>query len=373
MRRSKALVAAFILLASCRGSIGDGSGGASSAAAGGAAASGSTATSGSASSASSGGAGGAPVAIVNPVVPDDFADPFILRVGNTYHGYATNRAVGMFPVRIPHITSQDLAHWTSPTEALTGLGPWAEDGFFTWAPGVLEISPTRYVLYYASKRAGSSPVGQSGQQCLGRAIAASPDGPFVDELTSPWVCDTGPAGYWSIDPSPFRDVDGRLYLLWRQDGDPNAVNRAVIRELAADGASFAPGSVVVPLVARDPGSWEDPVLENPSMTLVDGQYFVFYSANRWETASYGIGYATCASVVGPCQKQTTAGPWFGSIPATKLRGPGGQDFFTDPRGGAWMSMHGWVDPDVGPASGGGRALWLAHFAVAQGVPEITSP
>ncbi len=319
------------------------------------------------------GTGGAPVAIVNPVVPDDFADPFVLRVGNTYHGYATNRAVGGFPVRIPHITSTNLADWSAPTEALTGLGPWAEDGFFNWAPGVLRVSPTRYVLYYASKRAGSSPSGQSGQQCLGRAIASSPEGPFVDELTSPFVCDTGPQGYWSIDPSPFRDAGGKIYLLWRQDGAPSAINRAVIRELAPDGASFAAGSSIVPLVSRDPGSWEDPVLENPSMVEVSGTYFVFYSANRWETASYGIGYATCSSVLGPCQKKTGAGPWFGSVPATTLRGPGGQDFFNDPGGGIWMSMHGWVEPNVGPASGGGRALWLTHFAIDAGVPVITSP
>ena len=305
-------------------------------------------------------------AIVNPVIRRDFPDPYVLRSGGVFHAWATNIAVGAARWTIPHATSTNLAVWTLVDDALPVVGTWADGNDWTnWAPGVLEVSPTRAVLFYAAKRLGT------GQQCIGRAVAATVAGPFVDTFGAPLICDTvSAAGLWSIDPSPFRDADGKLYLLWRQDFGSPVGNRAAIRQLDPDGASFAPGTVEVSLLARAAGGWEDPVLENPSLVRAQGRYWLFYSANRWETASYAVGYAECTSVLGPCTRRTGAAPWLPSL--GKMLGPGGQDFFTDAAGATWMSVHGWVSPDVGYPTGK-RELWVYRFGLDGGVPVVSAP
>ncbi len=312
-------------------------------------------------------------AVTNPSFPHDFPDPFVLRVAGEFHAYSTNRDVGGTRWNIPHQLSTDLVHWRWVGDALPAVGGWADgSGAFQWAPSVLAQGPTSYVLYYASHRAGTP-----GQLCVGRAVAATPDGPFVDSWDQPLVCDTTDAAlYWSIDPSPFVDADGGLYLLWRQDGPPlggatSAENAVAIRRLDPTGLSFAAGSAPVTLLSRTPGSWEDPVMENPAMRRVGGIYLVFYSANAWQSASYGIGYGRCASALGPCTKETPSRPWVGNEGARL--GPGGEDFFTDPSGALWMSMHGWIAPNVGYGAGGVRALWVYPFAAPGGVPALASP
>lgn len=309
---------------------------------------------------------GGPPPIINPVLNTDFPDPHVVRIDGLFHAWGTNISRNGVRHNIPHAVSSNLTTWVFRNDALPAVGSWADGNDWTnWAPGVLVVNPTRTVLFYVAKRAGT------GQQCIGRAVAANANGPFVDNFGSPLICNTtSAAGFWSIDPSPFRDADGKLYLLWRQDFGSPVNNRAAIRQLAADGTSFAAGSTELGLVSRGAGSWEDPVLENPAMVRLGGKYWLFYSANRWETAGYAVGYAECASVTGPCTKKTANTPWLSSIFA--LAGPGGQDFFTDDSGQTWMSLHGWVAPDVGyPA--GKRALWVYRFGIENGVPKLSAP
>lgn len=287
-----------------------------------------------------------------PALDADFPDPFVLRVGATYHAYATNAGLR----HVQHATSTDLVKWSAIGDALPTLGSWAQDGSFTWAPSVLEVAQGKYVLFYADQKKGT------GEQCIGRATAMKPEGPFVDGFGAPLLCN--PQGYWSIDPSPHK-ANGKNYLLWRQDtpGNP-AVNHVYIQELDANGTGLVGSSS--DLIART-ASWENPVLENPSMLEIGGKVLLFYSANAWETAGYGVGYAECASVTGPCTKVTTQGPWFGSIFA--IAGPGGQDFFTDTNGDPWMSYHAWVAPKVGYQNGGKRILALTRIAFS-GKPSL---
>ena len=44
------------------------------------------------------------------------------------------------------------------------------------------------------------------------------------------------------------------------------------------------------------------------MMKYQSSYYLFYSANWWESSSYGIGYAVCSSPAGPCTKKTLDGP-----------------------------------------------------------------
>jgi hypothetical protein len=312
-----------------------------------------------------------------------FADPFVLHAGSAYHLYATNGR----GKNILHVTSANLSSWNLAGEddAMPTLPPWAAPEGITWAPGVLQVSASRFVLFFASKRAGSAPVGEKGQMCVGRAIATSAAGPFVDTSAAPLYCESS---RWSLDPSPFADSDGTLYLVWRQDVDDPArttpTNALYVRKLSADGASFAPGSAAKELLRRTNGSWEDPIIENPAMVVSNGKRFLFYSGNLWRTDHYAVGYATCATAMGPCTKVSTTAPWLVSNPGVGMTGPGGEEVIRT-MGGAplvtatgdlVLTMHGWLGPSIEAAGAGKpgiRAPWLAHLSLAGTAPVVSWP
>src|SRR5215203_1852256 len=114
----------------------------------------------------------------NPVYPGDFADPFVLRVDSTYYGYATNSGDS----NVPMLRSDDLVHWRLAGDALPVLPTWAEPGrHLTWAPSLLALGGG-YVLFFTTRDR------RSGRQCIGRAEGTSPQGPFIDRDSVPFLC-----------------------------------------------------------------------------------------------------------------------------------------------------------------------------------------
>jgi beta-xylosidase len=273
---------------------------------------------------------------------DDFPDPFVLRVGNSYYAFSTQTA-GM---HIPVLTSGGLFGAGTRHDALPKLPPWA-DGLRVWAPSILTIGPV-YVMYYAA-----SVRGRPGE-CLSRAVAAAPGGPYVDQSPAPFFC-PDPGG--AIDPSPLVDTDGRKYLIWKNYDGTTGI---VAAPLAPDGLSLA-GPPTLLLVADQP--WEVGIVEGPSMVKRNGRYYLFYSGNQWESAHYAIGYAVCSSPLGPCTK--SPGPWLASN--SRVQGPGGQEFFTDPSGRLWMAFHAWVNGRIGYPFGG-RTLYVLPVQFVNGAP-----
>src|SRR5439155_16455418 len=80
----------------------------------------------------------------NPVLNRNFPDPFVLKVGKTYHAYATNGN----GKQVQTATSKDLVRWTLGPDALPNVGRWGFPGS-TWAPEVAAYGKT-YVLYYTA-------------------------------------------------------------------------------------------------------------------------------------------------------------------------------------------------------------------------------
>ncbi len=274
----------------------------------------------------------------------------MLRVGSAYFGYATN--VG--PTNVQVMTSSDLVSWLPLADALPQLPAWTERGW-TWAPVVLS-NGGRFVLYYTVREP------RSGRPCISAASAARPEGPFVDTRDGPLVFQLERAG--SIDPSPFVDVDGSLYLLWKSDDNGYGRRSSLwIQPLEPDGLSLT-GSPVELL--RHDRSWERPLIEGPSMVEADGRYYLFYSANWWESPNYTMGYAIGRTPLGPFTKVTRHRPWFGSF--ADGAGPGGQEFFTDTDGELCMAYHAWTPGTVGYSSGGARSLRIAGIQFRHGVP-----
>ncbi len=170
------------------------------------------------------------------VYPFDFPDPFVLPVGGTYYGFATNSVAGNIQI----IRSTDLQHWTTVGDALPHEPAWATP-HATWAPSVLQRGNT-FVLYYSAVYA------PTGEQCISEAVATQPEGPYVDSSTLPLMCQTALGG--SFDPAPFVDANGTPYLVWKSQGDDGQPPTLWSQPLTSDGTGLVPGPAT-PLLAPD--------------------------------------------------------------------------------------------------------------------------
>lgn len=275
----------------------------------------------------------------------DFADPFVLPAGGRFHAFSTNRD----GVKVPTLTLAEIRDDARPSEALPTLPRWAEPApWAVWAPAVLAVGDT-FVLYYTAATTEL-------RQCISRATASAPAGPYVDDSSSPLVCPPGGA----IDPAPFVDPSGALYLLWK-DFRADAI---VGRRLSGDGVRLT-GPTETVLTADHP--WEGGIVEGPTMVFADGTYHLLYSANDWRTASYAVGWARCDGPLGPCTKPDRA-PLIGST--GDWRGPGGPTVFADGTGHS-LAIHAWRGDDVGYPDGE-RALFVLDVDFAGGRPRISS-
>lgn len=300
---------------------------------------------------------------------NNFPDPSIVRDGGTYYAYGATTGGSYLPI----MSSTDLVHWTA-RPSYSGA-PWGvSDPFFNdglpqpaswgaarnvsgrltkevWAPGAAKIGG-QYVVFHAVRVALNQ-----DRFCITVETSTSPLGPFTDTTSAPLVCDVQGDPNGSIDPQPFVDTDGTPYLVWKSEGVPGSQpTRTWVQQLTAGGTSFAPGTAPT-AVLETTAPWENDVTENPAMVRWNGQLYLFYSAGNWQSASYAIGYATCASVLGPCTKATEGGPLLASNGARL--GPGGPAPFVDASGRLLLGYHYWLSPYVGyPADpncdGGGQ-------------------
>jgi beta-xylosidase len=303
-----------------------------------------------------------------PVYEDNFPDPFIAFSNGEFIAYSTNDGPNL-----PMLTSRDLVHWSriaTPDgrriDGMPRMAPWAKPDR-TWAPEVARIGD-KWLLYYTAAHA------KKPMQCIGVAIAARPQGPFVDNSSEPLVCQTSEGG--SIDPDPFRDSDGKLYLYYKSDG--NAVGKHSIiwgQRLSDDGLSLVGDAV--PL-ARDDKEWEWKLVEAPSMVRSPAGYQLFFSAAYygWDypkerLSNYAIGYATCAGPMGPCA-DAPENPLlhsFNDHEAGCLSGPGHSAIFQVGER-HFMAFHAWsatkgcrpLDPK--------RYLYIAPLFWKDGKPQL---
>jgi beta-xylosidase len=272
---------------------------------------------------------------------------------------------------IPDASTPDSA---PPAEASTDAGfdaPTYENPVVSHDfpdPSVL-VRPGSFVLYYTARDTAS------GLQCVSRAVSSTPAGPYVDTSSAPLVCQTAICG--SIDPSPFVDDDGSAYLVWKSDENNPTCNtppRIWSQPLTSDGISVV-GSPTE-LLVRDQ-LWEGAVIEGPDMWKSGGAYYLFYSANRYDSADYAVGYGVCQGPSGPCQK-TTLDLADGGSPAVlqsagAALGPGGEQLFVDTSLALWVVYHAWTAPDTSYSGGGARSMRIDRVIFDAGLPIFVGP
>jgi hypothetical protein len=289
----------------------------------------------------------------DPLFAPDFPDPSLLRVGPTTYAFATNGRFGNVQV----IRSADLRRWERLSDALPNLPVWAAPDF-TWAPSVLQRGPTSFVLYYTARHRST------GLQCIGRAVATRPEGPYTDELPQPFVCQMDLRG--SIDPQPFVASDGTVVLLHKSEGRPGEPTRIWSQRLSADGRAVAGPPVEL---IRTSFAWQEPIVEGPAMVQAAGAYWLLFAANHWETPDYAIGVARCTTPLGPCV-QDGSGPLLAATPGSTFTGPGSPDVVTSPETGELLlTFHAWTRGREGYPSGA-RSLRAVPLTFTNGRPTV---
>jgi beta-xylosidase len=277
-----------------------------------------------------------------------FPDPDVFRLGRLW--VASGTTIGHRS--LPMLTSPDGRTWRArrahgagarhTNDAMVGVPRWAARRragshrfVATWAPAIGRTRNGHWLAAYAAPLRH-----QPRKRCIGIATASRALGPFRNTRRRPLVC---PRHQGAIDPDVFRDR-GRTYLLWKTEGIWGSLPTMLwIRELRRNGLGFRPGSHAHRLLTTADG-WERPVIENPSMIRYGGRLYLFYSANRWYSRHYAIGYAVCRSVHGPCHRVRHR-PLLAS--GRHVVGPGGESAFIGPRGQLMLAYAAWPAGHVG--------------------------
>lgn len=281
-----------------------------------------------------------------------FPDPDVIRHRGTWVAAGTTIARRSLPV----LTSDDGRTWRArrahrvgkrrTNDAMVGIPRWAARKSVgrrsgarrfvpSWAPAIGRIGRHRWIAAYAA------PVRHHpGKRCIGIATSRHATGPFRHTVRRPVVC---PRRQGVIDPDVFR-TRGRTFLLWKTQGVWGRWHTVIrVRELRRNGRGFRPHTRAHTLL-RTARRWEGPLIENPSMIRYRGRLYLFYSANRWYTRRYAVGYAICRSVRGPCHRPVGR-PLLAS--GHGIAGPGGQSALRGPRGQLLLAYAAWPARKVG--------------------------
>jgi beta-xylosidase len=269
---------------------------------------------------------GAALAAPVPVLGGDWPDPSFIRDAGGYTAVTTS---GDWSPSFRILRSTDLHEWRIVGSAFRRRPSWVRTSL--WAPELTRLNGGYAIFYSAIPRR------KRARHCLGVATARYSTGPYRDS-GRPLRC--GRRG--SIDPFPVRDERGRLYLLWKQNG--NRVGRPTPilgQRLSEDGRRLRgrPRELI-----RNTDAWEGGVVEAPTVIRRDPYFYLFYSANLCCTPR-------CAYAVGVARSPTLFGRWekFGGNPILRegngWRCPGHPSIVTDVTGRLRTTFHAYRDGD----------------------------
>jgi len=312
----------------------------------------------------------------NPVLDADFPDPSVLLAPDGYYyAYATQTKRAGQVLNFQVARSRHLIDWEYLGEALPDKPTWAATSQRFWAPDASRHPDGRYLLYYSAQ-----PNDPTAGLCLGVAVAQHAAGPFVDS-GQPLLA--GGPGFENIDPMRFVEPEtGRQLLFWGSGFGPLRV-----RELAADGLAFAPGSeatvIVTPRLATDYASYGY-LIEGSWVHYRAGWYYLFYSGDNCcgPDARYAVLVARARQATGPYETLAQATGTAGTILTESARwlAPGHNSLITDAAGQDWLLYHA-IDREqptfdaINDEQGYSRRVMLLDKVTydEQGWPQVGTP
>jgi len=215
------------------------------------------------------------------VLPGDNADPSVVKIGDTYWASATTS--NWMPA-FPLLRSTDLYNWQTAGHAFNTLPAWAD--YYFWAPEIRYDNGKVYLYYSAHKKGGNL--------CVAIASADKPEGPFKDH--GPLICEE--AG--SIDAFPMRDENGKLFIIWKEDG--NSVGKPTpiwMQELNEERTALKGEKKEL---FRNIAAWEGNLVEGVSMIRHNDYFYAFY-------AGAGCCGLDCNYKSGVARSKSLHGPW----------------------------------------------------------------
>jgi beta-xylosidase len=211
----------------------------------------------------------------------DHPDPSVVKVGDDYWASATTS--NWFPA-YPLLKSKDLVHWEKRGYVFNVVPQWAD--YYFWAPEITYDNGKVYMYYAAHKK--------NGNLCLAVASADKPEGPYTDH--GPLMCQE----VGSIDAFPMRDEQGKLFMIWKEDG--NSVKKPTpiwIQEMNEERTALLGEKKEL---FRNTENWEGNLVEGVSMIKKGEYYYAFYAAG-------GCCGRECTYVTGIARSKNLMGPW----------------------------------------------------------------
>ncbi|WP_176221474.1 glycoside hydrolase family 43 protein [Massilibacteroides vaginae] len=217
----------------------------------------------------------------NPVIPGDFPDPTVVRVGDTYYA-ATSSSEWALPYRL--FRSADLVNWDYIGPAFHEVPEWLMGSF--WAPELYYHNETFYIYYTARRKSDK-------RSYIGVATSKDLTKGFTDHgLIIEWTSE-------AIDAF-IVDIDNKSYITWKAYGLDKRPIEILGAELSADrlkvvGEAFS-------MITADSDTWEFGGFEGQCI-VKNGEYlYMFY-------AGAGCCGRDCNYATGVARSKTIEGPW----------------------------------------------------------------
>ncbi|WP_291857802.1 family 43 glycosylhydrolase [Marinilabilia sp.] len=218
--------------------------------------------------------------IGNPLMDGYFADPCIVKEGDTFYIYATIDPWGGEELAV--FSTTDFSHFTRhhlswPTKQQCTSA--SSNNSMVWAPSVRKAPNGKYYMYVS--------VGSE----IWVGISDSPLGPWENGKSdnTPLIAAGDFPKVHNIDADCFIDDDGQAYLYWGSGFHwVNGICMAV--KLYPDMVSFSGEPLDVT---------PDHYFEAPNMIKRFGKYYLMFSDGKAIDATYKIGYAVGDNPLGP--------------------------------------------------------------------------
>lgn len=215
----------------------------------------------------------------NPVTSLDCADPSLIKGDDGYfYMYSSEKYSGQ---GIPVWRSADLVEWEQIT-SIFAQRPENVTYTFLWAPEIAKVGD-KYVLFYANAEYGNE---ASTQICV--ATSDHPYGPFTNNKILVRAHDSNYGAINAnvdncIDPSLFRDDDGKNYLIW---GSWKGIYYIELDEACTSIKSGA-SKQNLPLLSGNYGDWK--YVEAPMIYKKNGYYYLICSKGQTVNADNANG------------------------------------------------------------------------------------